>query len=87
MTSDNLGNFLTHVTTFHNPPTTLTTHGEDILTTLKTNGEDTLSTTMTSGEDTLTTTVTTRDYLVTTPHDVTDDPCDGIDDLEQITIK
>jgi hypothetical protein len=28
-----------------------------------------------------------RDFLLTTPHDVTADPCDNIDDLEQITVK
>ena len=39
---------------------------------------------MTSGEDTLTTPVTTRDYLVTTPHDVTVNPCDDIDDQEKL---
>ena len=70
--SDDLGIFLTHVTTFHDLRTTLTTHGDDILMTLKTNGEDTLMAPMTSGEDTLTTLVTTCDYLVTTPNDVTD---------------
>jgi hypothetical protein len=47
----------------------------------KTNGEDTYTTLMTDGEDTLTTPFTTHDYLVTTLHDVTDDPCDDIDDL------
>ena len=49
--------------------------------TLKTNGEDTLMTPTTGGEDTMTTPFTTHDYLVTIPHDVTDDPCDNIDDL------
>jgi len=84
MTSDNLSNFSTHVTTFHDLCMTLTTNRDKILMTLKTNGEDTLTTPMISGENTLMTTVTTRDYLVTTPHDVTDDPCDDMDDLEQI---
>ena len=51
--------------------------------TLKTNGEDTLTTPTTIGEDTFTTPVTTHEYLVTNPHDVTDDPCDDIDDLEK----
>ena len=36
---------------------------------------------MTGGESTLTTPFTTHNYLVTTLHDVTDDPCDNIDDL------
>ena len=39
---------------------------------------------MTDGEETLTTPFTTHDYLVTTPHDVTDNPCDDIDDLHGI---
>ena len=26
----------------------------------------------------------TYDYYVTTPHDITDNPCDNIDNLEQI---
>ena len=73
--------FLTHVTTFHDLRTTLTTDCDDMLMTRKTNGEDTLTTLMPDGEDTLTTPVTTHNYLVITPHDVTDDPCDGIDDL------
>jgi len=60
------------------------TDGDDILTTLKTTGEDTLMTQMTSGEDTLTTPVVTRDHFVTTPNDITDDPCDDIDDQEQL---
>jgi len=60
------------------------TNGDDILTTLKTIAEDTLMTLTTSGEDTFTTPVTTRDYLVTTLHDVNDDPCDNIDDQEQL---
>jgi hypothetical protein len=64
---------------------TLMTDGDDILTTLKTSGEDTLMTLMTSGEDTFTTPVMTHDYLVTTLHDVNDDPCDNIDDQEQLT--
>jgi len=53
------------------------------LMTLKTNGEDTWTTPTTGDEDTLTTPVRTRDYHVTTPNDVTDDPCDDIDDQEQ----
>jgi hypothetical protein len=60
------------------------THGDDILTTLKTIGEDTLTTPTTSGEDTLTTPVATRDHFVTTPNDVTEDPCDNIDDNERV---
>jgi hypothetical protein len=63
------------------------TYGDDILMTLKTNGEETLMTLMTSGEGTLTTSITTHHYLVTTPHDITDDPCDNIDNLEQIPVK
>ena len=59
--------------------TTLTTNGEDILRTLKTNGEDTLTTPMMDGEDTLMIQLMTT--FVTTLHDVTDDPCDDIDDL------
>jgi hypothetical protein len=73
-TSDDLRNFLAHVTTFYDLRTTLMTNGDDILTTLKTNDEDTLMTLTTDGEDTLTTRFTTSDYLVTTLHDVTDDP-------------
>ena len=38
-TSDDLGNFSTHVTTFHHLCTTLTTNGDDILMTLKTNAK------------------------------------------------
>ena len=89
MTSDDLGNFLTHVTTFHDLHATLMTYVDDILMTLKTNGEDTLTLTtlLISCEDNLTTPVMTCDYLVTTPHDITEDPCDNIDDLEQITVK
>jgi hypothetical protein len=48
---------------------------------LKTNGEDTLMTPMTDDEDTLTNPVMTLNYLVTTPHDVSNNPCDEIDDL------
>jgi hypothetical protein len=55
MTSDDLCNFLTHVTTFHDLRTTLTTNGDDILMTLKTNVEDTLTTLKTTGEDSSTT--------------------------------
>jgi len=54
-TSDDLRNFLTHVTTFHDLRTTLTTNGDDILMTLKTNVEDTLTTLKTTGEDSSTT--------------------------------
>ena len=57
------------------------TKGEDILTTPETNGEGTLMLPTTGGEDTLTTPVTTHDYLVTTWHDITDNPCNDIDDL------
>ena len=39
---------------------------------------------MTSGEDTLTIPVATRDHCVTSPNDVTDDPCDDIDNQEQV---
>ena len=70
MTSDNLCNFLSHVTTFHDLHTTEMTDGDDILMTLKTNGKDTLTTLTTYGEDTLTTPFTTHDYVVTTPHDL-----------------
>ena len=49
-----------------------------------TNGKDTLTTLMTDDEDTLTTPFMTHDYLVTTLHDVTDDPCDDIDYLYAI---
>jgi hypothetical protein len=84
MTSDDLSNFCTHVTTFHDLPMTLTTNGDDILTTMKTNGEDILTTPTTGGEDTLTNLFKTHDYLVTTPHDVTDDLCYDIDDLYDI---
>ena len=80
-TSDDLGNFLTHVTTFHDLRTTLMTDGDDILMTLKTIGEDTFTTPATTGEDTLMTPVATRDHFVTTLNDVTDDPCD---DQEQL---
>ena len=62
-TSDNLRNFLNHVTTFYDLRMILTTNGDDILMTLKTNGEDTLMTLMTDGEDTLTTCFTISDYL------------------------
>ena len=60
------------------------TLGDDILMTLKTIGEDTLTTPMTSGEDTLTTPLSTHDYLVTALHDITDGPCDDIDNQEQL---
>ena len=40
-TSDDLRNFLTHVTTFHDLRTTMTTNGDTILMTLKTNREET----------------------------------------------
>ena len=73
MTSDNLGNFLTLVTTFHDLRTTLMTDGDEILTTLKTIGEDTLMTP-----------VGTHDHFVTTLNDVTDNLCDDIDDQEQV---
>ena len=63
---------------------TVMTDGDDILTTLKTIGEDTLTTSMTSGKDTLTTPVATRDHFVTTLNDVTEDPCDNIDDHDQV---
>ena len=63
MTSDDLGNFMTHVTTFHDLCTTLMSHGDGILMTLKTNGEDTLTTPMIGDEDTLTTHFTTHDNL------------------------
>jgi hypothetical protein len=83
-TSDDLGNFSIHVTTFHNLCTTLMTNGGNILMHMKTNGEDTLTAPTTDGDDTLTTPFTTRNKLVTTPNDVTDDPCDDIDDLYYI---
>ena len=81
MTNDDLRSFSTHVTTFHDLRMTVMTNGDDILTNVKTNREDTLTTPTTDGEDTLMTPFTTHDYLVTTLHDVTDDPCDSIDDL------
>jgi hypothetical protein len=65
---------LTHVTTFHDLRTTLVTNGDGILMTLKTNGEETS-----------TTPVTTRDYIVTILYDITYDPFDNIDNLEEIT--
>ena len=86
-TSDDLGIFSTHTTAFHNLRTTLMTKGDDILMTLKTNGEEAFTTPTTSDEDTFTTPVTTRDYLVTTMHDITNNACDDIDNLEQITVK
>ena len=84
MTSDDWGNLTTHMTTFHDLCTALMTNGDDILMTMKTNGEDILTTPTTGDEDTLTTPFTTHDYLVTTTHDITDDPCDNIDDLYDI---
>ena len=54
-TSDDLGNFSTRVTTFHDLRTALMTYGDDIWTTMMTNGKDTLMTPTTDGEDTLTT--------------------------------
>jgi len=48
---------------------------------MKTNGEDILTSLTTDGEDTLMTHITASDYLVTTPHDVTEDPCDSIDNF------
>ena len=80
MTCDDLGNFSTHVATFCDLRVALTINGEDTLTTLTTDGEDTLMTPTTSGEDTLPSPAMTCDYLVTTLHDVTDDPCDHIGD-------
>ena len=74
------------MTTFHELVKTLMTHADDILKTLKTHGEDSLTVPRNSGEDTLMTPVMTRDYLVTTPHDVIDNPCDDIDGLEQIAM-
>ena len=62
MTSDDLGNLLTRVITFHDFCMTLTTNGEDILITLKTNRVNTLMAWMTCGEDTLKTLVTTCNY-------------------------
>ena len=87
MKSDDFGNFLTRVTTFHNLCRVPTNNGDDILMTLKTNGEDTLTNSMTGREDTLTTPFTTHDYLVTTLHDITDDPCDDIDGLYEPKIE
>jgi hypothetical protein len=52
--------------------------------TLMTNGDGILMTVKTNGEDTLMTPFTTHDYLVTTPNDITDNPCDDIDDLYYI---
>ena len=64
---------------------TLTPHDANILTTPKDQWWRHFDAPATSGEDTLMTPATTQDYLATTPHDVTDNPCDNIDDLEQIT--
>jgi hypothetical protein len=77
-TSDDFDMFFTHVTTFHDHLTTLTTACDDTLTTLTTFGEDLLTTLTTFGDDLLTTRVTTNDYLLTTPHDDTDDPRDDL---------
>ena len=71
-TSDDLGIFATHVTTY------------DLHMTLMTNGDGILMTVKTNGEDTLMTPFTTHDYLVSTPNDITDNPCDDIDDLYYI---
>ena len=60
------------------------TNGDDSLTTLKTIREDTLTTPTTSGEDTLMTSVATHDHFVPTPNDYTDNPCDDIDNQEQL---
>jgi hypothetical protein len=84
ITNDDLGNFLTHVTTFYDLGTTLMTDGDDILMTMKTISEDTLTARTTHGGDTFTTHVATYDHFVTTPNDVTDDPCDNIDNQEQV---
>jgi hypothetical protein len=84
MTSDDLLNFLTRETTFHDLCTTLMTNGDNILMTLKTNCEDTLTTKTTDGEHTLTTPFMTHDYLMTNPHDISDNPCGVIDDLYDI---
>ena len=81
MTSEDLRNFLAHVTSIYDLRMTLMTNGDKILMPLKTNGEDTLMTLMTDCEDTSTTLFMTSNYLVTTPHDVTDGPCDSIDNL------
>jgi hypothetical protein len=43
-TSDDFGNFSTHVTTLHDLRTTMTTNGDNILMTLKTNCDGTLTT-------------------------------------------
>ena len=60
------------------------TNVDNILMTVKTNGEDTLTTPTTGCEDTFTTSSMTHDFLVTTPHDITDDPCDKFDNLYDI---
>jgi hypothetical protein len=78
MASDDLGNFLTHVTTFHGLRMTLTTNGDEILMTLKTNGENTLTTPTTGDEDTVMTPFMTHNSLMTTPHDISESPCDEI---------
>jgi hypothetical protein len=44
MTSDDIHNFLTHLTTFHDLCMTMMTNGDNILMTVKTNGEDTFKT-------------------------------------------
>ena len=84
MTSDNFSNFLTHLMTFHDLVMTLRTFGDNILTILKTISEDTLTALVTCGEDSLTTPVATCDHFVTTPNDITDEPCDNIDNQEQL---
>ena len=84
MTCDDLLIFSPHVIIFHDLHTTLKTNGDNILMTVKTNGEDTLMTPMTDGEDTLMAPSRTHNDLVTTLHEVTDNPCDNIDDLDDI---
>jgi len=54
MTSDDKGNFLTHVTTFHDLRMTLKTHGDNISMTLKIHGGH-FDDRTTSNEDILTT--------------------------------
>ena len=61
---------------------TLMIHGDDSLTTLKAIGEDTLTIRKTGGEDALATSVVTHEYVVCTPNDVNDNPCDDINDKQ-----
>jgi hypothetical protein len=80
MTSDNLGIFLTHVTTFHNLSMTLMTHGDDVWwpwrPMVKTLWWPQWLVVKTLWQPLL--------WLLTTPHEITEGSCDDIDDLEQM---